>query len=68
LSEGKQRLILISQRQDNRYSHLHCSDAAIRMLEFAFEDEEQDFGKMTGFDEGTAWSYWLMRGLASLST
>jgi len=26
------------------------------MLEFAFEDEEQDFGKMTGFDEGEiAW-------------
>jgi hypothetical protein len=22
------------------------------MLEFAFEDEEQDFGKMTGFNEG----------------
>lgn len=22
------------------------------MLDFAFEDEEQDFGRMVGFDEG----------------
>jgi len=34
------------------------------MLEFAFEDEEQDFGKMTGFDEGEI--TWIPRGSSKL--
>ncbi|KAI5450993.1 hypothetical protein NCC49_002484 [Naganishia albida] len=36
---------------DNRYSNLHMSDDAIRMLEFRFEDEEMGFGVMPGWDE-----------------
>jgi hypothetical protein len=34
------------------------------MLEFAFEDEEQDFGKMTGFDEGEI--LWIFRSPSHL--